>query len=76
MNDATRRPSQDISARWYQYATNCNAISGYTQTEEADRERTALENDWRRECPGLKIPSVAWSSDSGRFELTGLAVPK
>lgn len=68
--------SKDVTQGWFKFVADCNNDSGYANSQTAGEARSALETEWRRECPGLDLPAVLWSNSSGRYELTGLSVPK
>jgi hypothetical protein len=61
---------------WFKFVADCNNDGGYAHSYGAALTRSELETTWRSECPGLEVPSVLWSSASGKYELTGLNVPK
>lgn len=68
--------SKDVTQGWLKFAADCNSDGGYPHSQTASEDRSRLEEEWRRECPGLEVPSVLWSNSSGRYELVGLNVPK
>lgn len=67
---------EDVMQCWYKFVSDCNKDSGYASSYTAGLERSNLEAMWREKCPGLNLPAVLWSEDSGCYELTGFNVPK
>lgn len=68
--------NKDVTLGWFKFVADCNNDSGYANSHAAGIARSALEDEWARECPGLDLPEVLWSNSSVRYELTGLSVPK
>lgn len=65
----------DITAGWHRFATDCNKDAGYPNSHQAGVDRVALEEAWRRECPGLQVPQVLWSPEAGCYEASGFNTP-
>lgn len=61
---------------WYKFVADCNRDSGYASSWDAGIARSELEESWKRECPGLEVPQVLWSPQTGKYELTDYNVPK
>lgn len=68
--------NKDVTHGWFKFVDDCNRDSGYANSQNAAEVRSALEEEWRLECPGLELPEVRWSNGAGRYELTGLSDPK
>lgn len=68
--------SKDVTSGWFKFVADCNNDGEYANSQAAGEAHSALEAQWREECPGLELPTVLWSNASGRYELTGLSVPK
>ncbi len=66
--------TQDITAGWHRFAADCNKDSGYPNSHQAAMDRSALEEAWRHECPGLQVPQVLPTPD-GRYEVSGFSTP-
>lgn len=68
----------DITAGWYRFVENCNNPKdpSYPDSHVASLDRTELEERWKKECPGLEVPVVYFSHESGKHELRDLSRPK
>lgn len=66
----------DVVNGWLKFVTDANKDSGYAHSHQGGLDRSALEDRWRRECPGLEMPVVQWSNETGRYELIGISKSK
>ncbi len=68
--------SNEITEGWFKFAADCNRDSGYPGSHQAGLDRSKLAEQWQSECPGLEVPQVLLSNETGKYELVGLSIPK
>ncbi len=66
--------SKNIIDDLLKFAQDCNADSGYANSSTAGEEFSELKMRWEKECPGLEMPKVEWTSSG--YEVKGLNVAK